>query len=118
MGWAIGQQYVKRYFPPSAKASITSLVGEVKEVFAERLRHNPWMSPETREKAGHKLNNFRIEVGYPTKWRDYTALEVKKAIFSAMRRALRPSTGSMICLTWARMLTGLNGNDAPDRQCL
>lgn len=78
MGWAVGEQYVKRYFPPSAKASISSLVGEVKAVFAQRLRHNPWMSPGTRDKALRKLDNFRIEVGYPSKWRDYAGLDVRK----------------------------------------
>ncbi|GBQ98060.1 metallopeptidase [Asaia lannensis NBRC 102526] len=77
MGWAIGKIYVERYFPPAAKARITQLTQDVKAAFANRLAHNAWMAPATREAAGRKLQNFEIQVGYPNKWRDYSALTVK-----------------------------------------
>lgn len=77
MGWAIGKIYVERYFPPAAKARITELTQDVKAAFANRLAHNAWMAPATREAAGRKLQNFEIQVGYPNKWRDYAGLSVK-----------------------------------------
>ncbi|GAB6854829.1 M13 family metallopeptidase [Asaia astilbis] len=77
MGWAIGKVYVARYFPPAAKARITELTRDVKAAFANRLAHNAWMAPATREAAGRKLQNFEIQVGYPNKWRDYAGLVVK-----------------------------------------
>ncbi|WP_370264839.1 M13 family metallopeptidase [Asaia sp. W19] len=77
MGWAIGKIYVDQYFPPEAKARITELTQDVKAAFANRLAHNSWMAPATREAAGRKLQNFEIQVGYPNKWRDYAGLTIK-----------------------------------------
>ncbi|MDL2171953.1 MULTISPECIES: M13 family metallopeptidase [Asaia] len=77
MGWAIGKVYVDRYFPPAAKARITELTHDVKNAFANRLAHNAWMAPATREAAGRKLQNFEIQVGYPNTWRNYDGLTVK-----------------------------------------
>jgi len=78
MGWAIGKSYAARYFPPSSKARITELVGEVKAAFKYRLEHNEWMEPQTRAAAGRKIDNFDIQVGYPKSWRDYSKLTVKQ----------------------------------------
>lgn len=77
MGWALGREYVARYFPPEAKQQITSLVGELKTAFQWRLQHNSWMDEETRHKALVKLDHFAIQVGYPKKWRDYSSLDVQ-----------------------------------------
>lgn len=77
MGWALGREYVARYFPSSAKEQITGLVGELKAAFRERLQHNTWMDAPTRQKALVKLDHFAIQVGYPKKWRDYSAFEVR-----------------------------------------
>ena len=88
MGFAIGKVYVDKYFPPSAKASITELTQQVKAAFAERLHHVTWMAPETRDAAEQKLNNFLIIVGYPAKWRTYDSLVVKNGdIYGNMERS-------------------------------
>ncbi|KXV33407.1 M13 family metallopeptidase [Gluconobacter thailandicus] len=78
MGWAIGQIYVARYFPPSAQAQITALVQEVKSSFHDRLEHNTWMDEPTRKAALNKLDHFALQVGYPKKWWDYSNLVVRK----------------------------------------
>ncbi|MFT8327042.1 M13 family metallopeptidase [Gluconobacter oxydans] len=78
LGWALGREYVARYFPPSAQAQITSLVQEVKASFHERLEHNSWMDEPTRKAALNKLDHFAIQVGYPKKWWDYSKLEIRK----------------------------------------
>ncbi|MFT8613077.1 MAG: M13 family metallopeptidase [Gluconobacter oxydans] len=77
LGWALGREYVARYFPPSAQAQITSLVQEVKASFHERLEHNSWMDEPTRKAALNKLDHFAIQVGYPKKWWDYSKLEIR-----------------------------------------
>nr|WP_168194431.1 M13 family metallopeptidase [Formicincola oecophyllae] len=76
MGMALGKLYVQHYFPPSAKADITKLAERVKAAFRKRLEGNSWMDAPTRERALRKLDRFAIQVGYPDKWRDYSALEV------------------------------------------
>ncbi|MQR98278.1 M13 family metallopeptidase [Gluconobacter aidae] len=78
LGWALGREYVARYFPPSAQAQITSLVQKVKASFHERLEHNSWMDEPTRKAALNKLDHFAIQVGYPKKWWDYSKLEIRK----------------------------------------
>ncbi len=78
LGWALGHEYVARYFPPSAQAQITDLVQKVKASFHERLEHNSWMDEPTRKAALNKLDHFAIQVGYPKKWWDYSKLEIRK----------------------------------------
>ena len=76
MGWAIGHVYVARYFPPESKVEMGHLTDALKTAFHVRLEHNIWMGPATRAAALRKLDNFTIQIGYPTKWRDYGTLEL------------------------------------------
>jgi putative endopeptidase len=77
MGEAIGQQYVAQYFPPEAKATADQLVKNVIAAMGDRLRNLAWMAPETKTKALAKLAAFTPKIGYPDKWRDYSALTIK-----------------------------------------
>lgn len=77
VGEGVGQLYVKQYFPPESKAEVKALVEDLRKAYGERIRNVPWMTPETREAALEKLATFRPKIGYPDKWRDYSALEVK-----------------------------------------
>ncbi len=76
MGEAIGRDYVKLYFPPDAKAKMDALVANVKIAMGARLDSLAWMGPETKAEAQAKLRNFGLKIGYPDKWRDYSALAV------------------------------------------
>ncbi len=88
LGEAVGQEYVKIYFPPAAKERMITLIDNLKAVFAERIQTSEWMSKETQEKALGKLGTFRVKVGYPDKWRDYSTLEIKdESYFANIRRA-------------------------------
>ncbi len=78
LGEDVGQAYVARYFPPEAKAQADLLVKNVTAAMGERLKKLAWMAPETKRKALVKLAAFTPKIGYPTKWRDYSALEVKR----------------------------------------
>jgi putative endopeptidase len=76
VGEAVGQEYVKLYFPPDARAKMEALTQDLRNAFHERLEHNSWMSPPTRAKALEKLAAFDFQIGYPKKWRDYASLKI------------------------------------------
>lgn len=74
---AVGQLYVKKYFPAKAKARMTKLVNNLVASLGERIDAQDWMSKGTKDMAHVKLKNFIIKIGYPDKWRDYSKLEIK-----------------------------------------
>jgi putative endopeptidase len=76
LGEAVGELYVKHYFPPDAKARIEALVQNLLVVFARRIDSLGWMTTETKTRAKAKLATLRVGVGYPDKWIDYTGLQV------------------------------------------
>jgi putative endopeptidase len=78
MGEAVGQLYVSRYFPPAAKAKADVLVKNLIKAMDVRLSTIAWMDPATRTKARAKLAAFTPKIGYPDKWRDYSALKVER----------------------------------------
>jgi len=76
LGEAVGQIYVQRYFPPEAKAKADELVRNLIAAMDIRLSNLTWMAPETKVKARAKLAAFTPKIGYPDKFRDYSALNV------------------------------------------
>ena len=76
LGEALGQVYVQKYFPAEAKARALELVKNLLAALRDDLQTLPWMSPATRKAAIEKLEAFTIKIGYPDKWRDYSALKV------------------------------------------
>ena len=79
MGDAVGKLYVQRHFPPGAKARIDALVENLQAAYRLSISDLDWMTPQTRERALRKLEKFTAKVGYPRKWRDYSALEIDRA---------------------------------------
>jgi putative endopeptidase len=77
VGEALGKLYVEAYFPAESKAKMEELVGNIQVAMKGRIEKLDWMSPETKTKALEKLAKFRVKIGYPDKWRNYSALEVK-----------------------------------------
>ncbi|EIM02341.1 putative metalloendopeptidase [Rhodanobacter thiooxydans LCS2] len=77
LGDAVGQLYVKHYFPASSKAEIEQLVKNLIAAFNDRIDTLSWMTPATREKAKAKLATLRVGVGYPDTWRDYGSLQIR-----------------------------------------
>lgn len=77
LGEAVGQMYVAKYFPASSKEKMLTLVGNLQKALSERIAGLEWMSDETKAKAQEKLSAFIVKIGYPDKWRDYTALDIK-----------------------------------------
>lgn len=77
LGWAVGQLYSARYFPPSAKAKIEALVADLKTAYRARIQKLDWMSPATRTAALRKLDALKVKVGYPDKPRDYSKVVIR-----------------------------------------
>jgi putative endopeptidase len=102
LGEAIGQLYVAQHFPPAARAEMLALVGEMRAAFAHRIAALDWMTPATKVVAAEKLARFRTKIGYPDKWRDYSALEVRRddAFGNAVRAAV---------FEWHRQIARLGG---------
>jgi putative endopeptidase len=74
LGEAVGRMYVAKYFTPEAKAKMDALVSNVKAALGARIERVDWMTPATKAKALEKLSKFTVKIGYPVKWRDYSAL--------------------------------------------
>ena len=91
LGEAVGQMYVEKYFPEENKERMIGLVKNLQVALGERIQALEWMSDETKEKAMEKLSTFTVKIGYPDKWRDYTALEIdpKLTYYANIQRAAK-----------------------------
>ncbi len=78
LGEAVGKLYVAKRFPPEAKQRMDQMVKNVLEAYRLRFEKLDWMSPATKQKALAKLAMFTPKIGYPKKWRDYSALEIRR----------------------------------------
>jgi putative endopeptidase len=79
MGEAVGRIYVERHFPPAAKEAMDDLVANLVEAYRQSISGLDWMGEATRERALDKLEKFTPKIGFPVKWRDYSALQVDAA---------------------------------------
>jgi putative endopeptidase len=83
LGEAVGQMYVKKYFPAEAKERMLKLVHNLQETLGERIKALTWMGDSTKLKAIEKLKSYIIKIGYPDKWRDYSDLNISKDSYYA-----------------------------------
>src|SRR6218665_2388127 len=74
---AVGQAYVERHFPASAKAEVQTMVRNIVQAFDRRLTRLTWMSPATLREARRKVETVVVGIGYPDRWRNYAALEIR-----------------------------------------
>lgn len=77
VGEALGKLYVEKVFPAEAKTKAVDMIHNVITAYQNRINNLSWMSKDTKAKAIEKLNKITIKVGYPDKWKDYSALEIK-----------------------------------------
>ncbi|MFZ3289337.1 MAG: M13-type metalloendopeptidase [Telluria sp.] len=77
LGEAVGKQYVEKYFPAERKARMQVLVKNLLDAYKQSIDTLDWMGPETKKEAQAKLAKFTPKIGYPNKWRDYSALTIK-----------------------------------------
>jgi len=76
-GEALGKLYVEKLFPAEAKAKAKDMIANVMLAYENRINALPWMSADTKVKAIEKLKKLTVKIGYPDKWKDYSALELK-----------------------------------------
>ncbi len=76
LGEAVGREYVAHFFPPESKAKMKALVGNLKTALAARIQKADWLAASTKQEAMTKLSKMDVQVGYPDKWRDYSALKI------------------------------------------
>jgi len=89
LGEALGEVYVQKYFPPAAKAHAREMVLNLIAALKSDIPVLSWMSQDTKQQALDKLQAFQIKIGYPDKWRDYSALAVEKeGYLGNVRRAV------------------------------
>ncbi|WP_188568451.1 M13 family metallopeptidase [Undibacterium terreum] len=90
MGESLGKLYVEKHFPAASKARMEQLVANLLAAYRQSIDTLDWMSPETKKEAQAKLASFTPKIGYPKKWRDYSALQVVKgdAVGNARRSAI------------------------------
>ncbi len=77
VGEALGKLYVDEMFPPEAKAKAEKMIANVIAAYKDRITALTWMSDSTKTKAIEKLDKFRVKIGYPDKWKDYSTMDVK-----------------------------------------
>jgi putative endopeptidase len=78
LGEALGQAYVEQYFSPEAKQQALTMVSQIEAAMERDLQSLPWMGEATRQHALQKLHAVANKVGYPDKWRDYSALRIDR----------------------------------------
>ena len=78
LGEAVGQDWVKTFFPPEAKDSMEKLVHALEAALGQDIQQLQWMSPATKAEAERKLDAIRDKIGYPAHWRDYSKLSVNR----------------------------------------
>ena len=87
LGEIVGQIYVEKYFPASAKKRMEKLVANLQRALGDRIKNLTWMSNDTKKQALQKLHTFKAKIGYPDKWRDYSNLIIKNdSLFENMMR--------------------------------
>ena len=78
LGEIVGKLYVEKHFSPEAKERMLKLVGNLLKAYEASIKELDWMSPDTKKEALAKVSKFMLKIGYPDKWRDYSALKVSK----------------------------------------
>lgn len=81
IGEALGQLFVKEYFNEKAKERYNNLVEAIRDAYKERIEKLTWMSDSTKQKAIYKLSKITKKVGYPDKWKDFSAMDIDKVPF-------------------------------------
>lgn len=79
LGEMVGKVYVEQHFHPDAKARMVKLVENLREAYRQSIKDLEWMGDDTKQKALEKLEKFNPKIGYPDKWRDYSALSIESA---------------------------------------
>jgi putative endopeptidase len=81
LGDSLGRLFVEKHFPPEAKKRMNALVENLRATLRDELSNANWLTEETRKNAVAKLNAFVAKIGYPDRWRDYSAMKIDGSNF-------------------------------------
>ena len=87
LGDALGEVFVKKYYPPEAKERTLKMVKQLEDALHRDIGELPWMSEATKKQALVKLDAIQNKIGYPNKWRDYSTLKIERG--DALGNSLR-----------------------------
>jgi putative endopeptidase len=122
LGEVVGRVYVKRHFPPEAKERMLELVGNLVKAYEISIKELDWMTEETKVQALDKLSKFQPMIGYPDKWRDYSALSIsaddlygnfERAALAEYERALNRQGGPVDREEWGMYPQTVNAYYSP-----
>ena len=122
LGEVVGRVYVKRHFPPEAKERMLELVGNLVKAYEKSIKELDWMTEETKAQALDKLSKFQPMIGYPDKWRDYSALTIttddlygnfERAALAEYERALNRQGGPVDREEWGMYPQTVNAYYSP-----
>lgn len=80
LGQPLGQLFVEKHFPMSAKSRMEELIGNLRIAFGQRIDRLTWMSDSTKVAAKDKLSAITVKVGFPDKWEDYSEANVDPSL--------------------------------------
>jgi putative endopeptidase len=90
LGEVVGKVYVEKHFSPEAKERMVGMVKNLLKAYSESIKKLDWMSAATKKEALSKVDKFMIKIGYPDKWRDYSALKIaKNDLYGNTQRAMQ-----------------------------
>jgi putative endopeptidase len=78
LGDVLGQLYIQKYFTENSKKRINAMVDNIIIAYRDRIATRDWMSAETKKQANQKLDKLMRKMAYPDKWKDYSALDIKR----------------------------------------
>lgn len=76
IGEALGQLFVKEYFNDKTRQRYSDLVEAIRAAYKNRIEQLTWMSDSTKAKALDKLARIKKKLGYPDKWKDFSAMKI------------------------------------------
>ena len=82
LGEALGEVFVRKVFPGQTKTDTQRMLTQIRDAMELRIEQSPWMTPDTKKQALVKLHAMRDKIGYPDRWRDYSALVVTRGDFA------------------------------------
>lgn len=82
VGEILGKEYVKEHFPPESKAAVIEMIENMRDVMRAEITALDWMSEATKTQAIHKLDSYKLKIGYPDTWRSYDGLRVAPADYA------------------------------------
>ncbi|MFN7928086.1 MAG: M13 family metallopeptidase [Blastocatellia bacterium] len=100
LGEALGQEYIKKYFPPTAKTKMKEMIDNLLAVLREDLGKVEWMNEATRQQAIEKLNQFTPRIGHPEKWQDYSQIKINR---DAYRENLQRTAAFFVRDNWNKV---------------